>query len=69
MARILKEYPSVALRPEDLNGKIDFVQIFGRPAAVHTEIGSGKATFLLNEALAQPQVNFLGIEWASKHYR
>jgi len=35
MARILKEYPSVALRPEDLDGKIDFVQIFGRSSPVH----------------------------------
>lgn len=69
MARTLKEYPSIALKPEELNGKIDFVQIFGRPGPVHIEIGTGKAAFLLNEARAQPQVNFLGIEWASKYYR
>ena len=76
MARILKEYLSVALRkeslglkPEDLDGKIDFVRIFGRPGPVHIEIGSGKGTFLLNQARSQPDDNFLGIEWARKYYR
>ncbi len=69
MARTLKDYPSVSLKPEDLDGKIDFVRIFGRSGPVHIEIGSGKATFLLNQAMAQPQVNFLGIEWAGKYYR
>jgi len=83
MARILKEYPSVSLRkeslrlkPEDLswgllteNGKIDFVRIFGRAGPVHIEIGTGKGTFLLNQARAQPSDNFLGIEWARKYYR
>jgi tRNA (guanine-N7-)-methyltransferase len=69
MARKLKDYPSVALKPEDLDGKIDFVRIFGRSGPVHIEVGSGKGTFLLNQARAQPQVNFLGIEWAGKYYR
>ena len=69
MARILKDYPSVALKPEDLDGRIDFVQIFGRRDPVHIEIGTGRATFLLNQAMAQPEVNFLGIEWARKYYR
>ena len=69
MARILKDYPLVRLLPEDLDGRIDFVQIFGRPGPVHIEIGTGRATFLLNQAKAQPKVNFLGIEWAGKYYR
>jgi len=69
MARTLKEYPSVSLNPEDLDGKIDFVRIFGRAGPVHIEIGSGKGTFLLNQAGAQPGDNFLGIEWARKYYR
>ncbi len=69
MARILKEYPSVSLNPEDLGGKIDFVRIFGRAYPVHIEIGTGKGTFLLNQARAQPGNNFLGIEWARKYYR
>ncbi len=69
MARILKEYPSVALKPENLDGKIDFVRIFGRADPVHFEVGAGKGTFLLNQAKAHPGDNFLGIEWARKYYR
>jgi len=69
MARILKDYPLVALKGEDLDGKIDFARVFGRSGPVHIEIGSGKATFLLNQARAQPGINFLGIERARKYYR
>jgi len=83
VARKLKYYPSVVLKPEDLNGQIDFVRVFGPPPArgqacpcesrgpglVQIEIGTGKATFLLNQARAQPHINFLGIERANKYYR
>ena len=69
MARILQDYPGISLKAENLDGKIDFVRIFGRPAPVHIEIGSGKGTFLLGQAAAQPSDNFLGIEWARKYYR
>ncbi len=69
MARILKDYPSVSLRAEDLAGKIDFVKVFGRAGPVHIEIGSGKGTFLVNQAKAAPEVDFLGIEWAGRYYR
>lgn len=69
MSRILKDYPGVSLKPEDLDGRIDFVRIFGRPGPIDIEIGTGKATFLLNQAKALPNVNFLGIEWARKYYR
>lgn len=69
MARILKEYPSVSLKLEDLDGKTDFAKIFGRSAPVHVEIGSGRGTFLLNQAKANPHADFLGIEWANKYYR
>ena len=51
------------------DSKIDFVRIFGRPGPVHSEIGTCKGTFLLNQARAQPGNNFLGIEWARKYYR
>ena len=69
MARILKIYPNIALNSENVDGQIDFVSIFGRNGAVHVEIGTGKGTFLLAEARARPEVNFLGIEWANKYYR
>ena len=69
MARKLTDYPSVSLRPEDVDGKIDFVRIFGRPGPVHIEVGTGKAAFLLNQARSHPHVNFIGIERANKYYR
>lgn len=34
----------------------------GRP--LELEIGSGKGTFLVNQALATPGVNYIGVEWA-----
>jgi len=33
------------------------------------EIGSGKGTFLIQQAALQPDVNFLGCEWAGEFYR
>ncbi len=69
MKRELKEYTEVALSWEELGDTIDFARIFGRAGPVHIEIGSGKGTFLVAQAKAQPEVNFLGIEWARKFYR
>jgi tRNA (guanine-N7-)-methyltransferase len=69
MRRPLRDYPAVSLKQEDLNGRIDFLDIFGRKGAVHIEVGCGKGTFLLNQARAEPDANFLGIEWAGKYYR
>lgn len=41
-----------------------------RPLApFELEIGSGKGTFLLQEAPAHPETNFLGIEYAGEFYR
>jgi len=69
MARLLKEYPDIAIKPETLDGKIDFAAVFGRIAPVHIEVGSGRGTFLVNQAKLSPDINFLGIEWASRYYR
>ena len=38
-------------------------------APFELEIGSGKGTFLLQEAPAHPDVNYLGIEWAGEFFR
>jgi tRNA (guanine-N7-)-methyltransferase len=69
MARTLKDYPNVSLRTEDLVGQTDFAKLIGRPGGVHIEVGTGKGTFLLNQAKALPDDNFLGIEWARRYYR
>jgi tRNA (guanine-N7-)-methyltransferase len=65
----LKDYPNIALRDEDIKGKTDFSDVFGRFAPLHIEIGSGSGTFLVNQAIAFEQINFLGIEWANKFYK
>ena len=69
MTRILKDYPEISLKPENVDGKIDFTRLFGRVGPVHVEIGSGKGTFLVNQAKVLPDDNFLGIEWAGRYYR
>ena len=69
MHRILKDYPSVSLKPEDLGDRVDFARVFGRDGPVHIEVGAGKGTFLLNQAKTHSDINFLGIEWARKYYR
>ena len=69
MRRELKEYPDVMLKAEELAGPIDLLQVFGRSAPLHIEIGSGKAAFLVSQAKAQPEADFLGIEWARKYWR
>lgn len=69
MRRDLQEYPNIALKPENLQSRLDFARIFGRSHPVHVEVGSGKGTFLVHQAQAQPDVDFLGIEWARKYYR
>ena len=48
---------------------IDLECLFGRPGPVHLEMGSGKGTFLLNQARLNPHFNYFGIEWANKYYR
>ncbi len=44
-------------------------RLFPDPRPVEVEIGIGKAGFLLRRARAQPDRNFLGIEWANEFYR
>ena len=67
--RILKDYENISLKEENLDGRLDLKDVFGRRGPVHIEIGSGRGTFLVNEAKAHPENNYLGIEWASKYYR
>jgi len=59
----------VVLEVENLNGRIDFDCVFGRSGPVQIELGCGKGSFLVNQARARPEVNFLGIEKASRYYR
>ncbi len=69
MSRKLNNYPQFVLEHPNPPVKLNFSDIFGRSAPVHIEIGSGKGTFLVNQAKSQPDANFIGIEWAGKFYR
>ncbi|MCK6456549.1 MAG: tRNA (guanosine(46)-N7)-methyltransferase TrmB [Phycisphaerae bacterium] len=42
---------------------------FGNEHPIELEIGCGKGGFLLRQARAHPERNFVGIEWASKYFR
>lgn len=67
--RQLQDYPHISLQVDPNQGRLDLGAIFGRQAPTHLEIGSGKGTFILNQAKAQPECNFLGVEWANRYYR
>jgi len=45
-------------------GPIDFGAVFENDHPLEVEIGVGKGTFLVARALARPEVNFLGVEYA-----
>ncbi len=69
MSRQLNYYPKFVLEHPNPPVKLNFDDILGRSAPVHIEIGSGRGTLLANQAKCLPDVNFIGIEWASKYYR
>ena len=69
MSRQIKEFPEIILDPQKWAGKVVFGDIFGRMTPVHIEVGSGRGTFLVNQARCEPQANFIGIEWASRYFR
>ncbi len=60
---------TAAVRPEALSGMLDFEAVFGGKGPVELEIGSGKGTFLVEQARACPEMHFFGVEWANKYYR
>ncbi len=67
--RKIEIYEHIAINPCQTKGKINFEEFFGRKAPVEIEIGSGKGTFLVNQAPAYENIDFLGIEWANKFYK
>ncbi len=67
--RTIRDYRNVSIDSEQLEGVLDFAVLWGRSVPVHIEIGSGKGTFLVNQAAAHPDTDFLGIERANKFYK
>lgn len=62
----LPPLPDAALKDPEA-GRIDPRTWFEHPERpFELEIGSGKGTFLVQQAELQPDVNFLGIEWAGE---
>ena len=66
----------IGLTHEDLpspgQAPIDLRSWFGsqeQDYALELEIGSGKGTFLLNQARNHPDVNYIGVEWARSYWR
>jgi len=60
--------PDIAVDLDNYGPPMELGCLFSRRGPIHIEIGSGKGTFLLNQARAHPGINYLGIEWANKYY-
>ena len=59
----------IAVLEEELPRPLDWAALFGNDNPVEMEIGCGKGTFITRQAVARPQVNFFGIEWARFYWR
>ncbi len=57
------------LMPGQVSGPLRFADMFGRSAPVEIEVGIGKGRFVLEQAAARPDVDFLALEWSLKHMR
>ena len=50
----------IILNPEDYKKK--WSKLFGNKNPIHIEIGTGKGNFIINKAITNPNINFIGIE-------
>jgi tRNA (guanine-N7-)-methyltransferase len=55
--------------PPTQDRRFDWHAIFGNDHPVELELGVGKGRFLIQQAESRPEVNFVGVEWASRYYR
>jgi tRNA (guanine-N7-)-methyltransferase len=58
--------PVIELLPESQVARLDLVQLFGRSAPLHVDLGCGDGSFLCEMARQFPKRNFLGIERLTK---
>ena len=58
--------PVIELVPELQVARLDLVQLFGRSAPLHVDLGCGDGFFLCEMAQQFPKRNFLGIERLTK---
>src|SRR5271170_670129 len=59
----------IGLDVETLARPIVWTELFGNDHAVELEIGTGKGTFLVDQARARPEANFFGVEYARWFWR
>ena len=59
----------IGLDVDTLPRPLDWRHVFGNDHPVELEIGTGKGTFLTEQAKARPDVNFFGLEWANWFFR
>lgn len=59
----------VGMDVETLPRPLRWSDLFGNDHPVELEIGTGKGTFLTEQARTRPDVNFVGIEWARWFWR
>ena len=58
----------IGLKAEELPKSATSLLLFGNDRPMELEIGSGKGTFLTDQAKIRPEVNFLGLEKARKYW-
>jgi tRNA (guanine-N7-)-methyltransferase len=63
----LEELAPYLLAAPEPPAPIDWAALFGDDHPVELEVGFGKGLFLLNAALAHPDVNFVGVEIERKY--
>src|SRR5687767_12400571 len=59
----------IGLDVETLPRPLNWAEIFGNSHPIELEIGMGKGTFITEQAVSRPDVNFFGIEWARWFWR
>jgi len=62
-------FDDVTVTAESLGDVVDLASLFGSNHPVELEIGCGKGGFLLRQAQAHPDRNYVGIEWANEFYK
>lgn len=58
--QILNKHPIIILKPEDYKGR--WSQVFKNSNPIYIEIGMGKGQFIINQALNNKNINYIGIE-------
>jgi tRNA (guanine-N7-)-methyltransferase len=53
----------------DLENRIDWTEMYGNSNPVEIEVGCGKGRFIINSAVAYPDINYIGIERSLPYFR